>query len=601
MGNYNIFNGIKNYSLRKRLILAVMLCILLPWFFTYFVSNYLTKDLLEERAVKQSEDSLSMVEINLKNVFDDIMYVSNYIQFDTNFRSILNSYQSIDYTSQQADKKIALKYIEISNNLAAVTDLLSPAYITILLENGHYYMNYSINDYNPLDFYEETWFEELASMNFYQTKWIGTHPTYIATDEQQDPYLISVARNLQQANFQNTHVILSVKEKQIREYLMKVQNNTNSKYYLTDQQGTIFSSVDEKIIGESLPYDVNSSNYQVIKYNNQDHFLVSYPVSYSDWRLVTLVPYQETIGNINVMTMTTISIQGVFLLLFLTILILLVREMTKPIIELNTVTKSVQRGDFSRRTTVSGKSDMANLGSSFNHMLDTIEDMFDQIKIQEEEKREAELEMLLAQINPHFLFNVLNAIRMQLKLNGDEDSAQLIQSLSSLLRMTVNRNNPFVTLEQELEVIKNYTHLMNFRHQHEIELSIFLDKGSNEVEVPRFFLQPIIENAIIHGYSNGRGGSIVISSMFVDDHYLQLEITDDGNGMSHEKLEQLKRKIFSGEELVNKRSFDSFNGIGIQNVYQRMKMIYGDMFSMEVDSTMGIGTSFTFKFLRERE
>jgi len=236
---------------------------------------------------------------------------------------------------------------------------------------------------------------------------------------------------------------------------------------------------------------------------------------------------------------------------------------------------------------------VAELGHSFNDMLDTIEEMIEQVKKQEEEKRSAELEMLQAQINPHFLFNALNAIRLHIKMNGDKDSANLIHALSSLLRMSINRDNAFISLKEELEIVEDYMQLMNFRHKHEIKIAIFVEDNLKEIKVPRFFLQPLIENAVIHGYEHKKG-SIVISGYVENDQYLLLQVEDDGSGMSETKLNELKAKVYNKEASINRKNSQSFSGIGIRNVYQRMKMIYGTDFSMRIDSTDGKGTRYTF-------
>ncbi|WP_163539701.1 sensor histidine kinase [Gracilibacillus sp. YIM 98692] len=595
-----LFKKLKQLSLRSRLIIAVILCILLPWIITYFVSNYLTKDVLEERAVKQANESLRLIEVNLQNILDDVMYASNYIQFDTRFNQIMKQHQAINSESPQANQEIALNFIEMSNHLSSITDLLPPTYFTILFSNDLFYMNYPYSEFDPLKFYEEPWFEELKVSDFYQTLWIGAHPTYIPSDQDKDPYLISFGNNLKQTTKYDAYLIISIREKLIRSLLENYQQDTNSEYFLTDQDGEVYSSVDEAMITQTLPYDVNTNDYQIVKRNDEDYFLVSHPVSYSDWRLVSVVPYQDTIGNINTMTRTTIIIQGALLLLFLIGLIVLVREATKPLSELNTVTKSVEQGDLTRRAKLSGNHDIAKLGYSFNDMLDTVEEMIEQIRLREQEKRTAELEMLQAQINPHFLFNVLNAIRLQIKLQGDKNSAELIHALSSLLRMTINRNNPFISLEEELDIIEHYTRLMNFRHQHEVELMINIESDAKKVEVPRFFLQPVIENAVIHGYNEGKG-SIVINGSILDRKLLKLQVTDDGIGMSEETLEKIREKIFQTESSSQTKNHQSFTGIGIQNVYQRMKMIYGDQFSMELDSEENIGTTYTFYLPIEKE
>ncbi|WP_058306529.1 cache domain-containing sensor histidine kinase [Gracilibacillus massiliensis] len=596
----NTVKKLNQLSLRSRLIIAVIVCILLPWISTYFVSNYITKDVLEERATNQANESLSLIEVNIKNILDDVMYASNYIQFDTGFNQIMKEHQAIDPSSSRASQEIALNYIEMSNRLSSITDVLAPSYFTILFSNDLFYTNYPLSEYYPLDFYDRPWFDKLKASNYYDTLWIGAHPTYISSEHESDPYLISVGKNLQQATQYDTYLIVSIKEKQFRSLLETYQQENNSEYFLTDQSGKVYSSVDESFIDQQLPYDVNQSNYQIVNRNGQDYFLVSYPVSYSNWRLVSLIPYQETIGNINRVTNTTILIQGALLLLFLIGLIALVRELTKPLTELNAVTKSVENGDLSRRAKLSGNNDIANLGYSFNEMLDTIEEMIDEVRLREQEKRTAELEMLQAQINPHFLFNVLNAIRLQIKLNGDKHSADLIHALSSLLRMTINRNNPFITLAEELDIIDHYTRLMNFRHQHEVELTYILEDETKKVEVPRFFLQPVIENAIIHGY-NERNGSIVIYGVILDDNVLKLQITDDGIGMDEEELKKIKAKIFETEYDSMPKNHQSFNGIGIKNVYQRMKMIYGNQFSMELESEKNVGASYTFYLPIEKE
>ncbi|MFC4801946.1 sensor histidine kinase [Neobacillus sp. GCM10023253] len=585
---------IKQMSLRTRLIISVILCIFFPWVSTYIVSNYFTKDVLEQRAAKQSEDDLRMLELGIKNMFDDMIYTSNYIQFDSNMNQLLKSHKLIDADSPSVKQEIALNYIRISNELSGITDLLMPMYITILFKNDLYYTNYSRIDFNPLQFKEKPWFEKLDHLSFYQTYWLGAHPTFIKSDRETYPYLITIGRRIQSSDSLNSYIIISLKENEIKKLFSQFQSEKRAKFYLTNKTGEIYSSLDKDEVGMKLPYDVMNDHYQIVDYDEEKHLMVSYPVSYSNWRLVSLVPYKDTIGSINMVTRTTILIQGGFLVLFLIGLILLVREFTKPITRLHHVTKAIKQGDISARIHLPGNNDVAQLGHSFNHMLDTIEEMIEQIKIQEEAKRNAELDMLQAQINPHFLFNVLNAIRLKVKMEGDTGSASLIYSLSALLRMTINRNNAFIPFEEELKIVRHYVDLMNFRHQHDVELEINVNEAASRFQVPRFFLQPVIENAIIHGFNN-RKETINIRAIEQSHTYLEIIITDNGKGMDKLTLERLREKVFQPYRHDYVKSHQSFNGIGVQNVYQRMKLIYGEEFQMGIDSMEGEGTTLTFK------
>lgn len=585
-------------SLRTRLIISVIVCILFPWVSTYIVSNYFTKDVLEQRAAKQSEDDLRMIELGIKSIFDDIMYTSNYIQFDTNMNQLLKSHELIDPNSSKVKQEIALNYIKISNELSGITDLLMPLYITILYKNDLYYTNYSQIDFNPLQFKEKPWFEKLEHLSFYETYWLGAHPTYIESEKNTNPYLITIGRRIQRANSLNSYLIISLKENEIKKLFSQFQSGERAKFYLTNKNGEIYSSLNTNEVGTALKYDVTNKDYQIVDYEKEKHLLVSYPVSYSNWRLVSLVPYNDTIGSINMVTRTTILIQGGFLVLFLIGLIMLVREFTKPITRLHQVTKAIKQGDLTARIGIAGNNDVAQLGHSFNHMLDTIQEMIEQIKIKEEAKRNAELEMLQAQINPHFLFNVLNAIRLKIKMEGNTGSASLIYSLSALLRMTINRNNAFIPLEEELSIVKHYVDLMNFRHQHDVELEIDVSEAASSFQVPRFFLQPIIENAIIHGNYKNRKETIKIIANEQIYTYLELIISDNGKGMDRLTLERLRKKVFRSSSDDYVKSKQSFNGIGVQNVYQRMKLIYGEAFQLRIDSIEGEGTTLTFQIPR---
>lgn len=577
-----------------RLIISVILCILFPWVSTYIVSDYFTKDVLEQRAATQSEDDLRMLELGIKNMLDDMMYTSNYIQFDTNMNQLLKTHKLIDADSANVKQKIALNYIHISNELSGITDLLMPLYITILFKNDLFYTNYSQIDFNPLQFKEKPWFEKLEHLSFYQTYWLGAHPTYIKSEKDTYPYLITIGRRIQKANDLNSYLIISVKENEIKKLFSQIQSEKRAKFYLTNKDGDVYSSLNTSEVGTKLQYDVTNTDYQIVDYMEEKHLLVSYPVSYSNWRLISLVPYKDTIGSINMVTRTTILIQGGFLVLFLIGLILLVRELTKPITRLHHVTKTINQGDLTARIHLPGNNDVAQLGQSFNHMLDTIEEMIEQIKIREEAKRNAELEMLQAQINPHFLFNVLNAIRLKIKMEGDTGSASLIYSLSALLRMTINRNNAFIPFDEEVTTVKHYVELMNFRHRYDVELEIDMNEAASRFQVPRFFLQPVIENAIIHGINN-RKETIKIIASEQSDTYLELIISDNGKGMDKLTLEGLRKKIFQTNSDNNGNSSKSFNGIGVQNVYQRMKLIYGDAFHLWIDSIEGEGTTLTFQ------
>ncbi|MCM3440446.1 sensor histidine kinase [Metabacillus halosaccharovorans] len=589
-------------SLRQRLIISALLCVILPSLITYMVSAYFTKDTLEQRAVKQSQDTLRLLDLNISNYIEDLMYVSNYIQFDGKMNSILKESKYYNKENLPFNKASAIQHIKISSNLEGITNLLTPSYITILMQNDFSYTNYPAYEYDPKNFYKEDWFQKIKNLDSYETFWLGTHPTFIQSQEKTNPYLISIASTLKTSGTTYAYTIISINEKDISNLFKQFGSNNEQKIMLINANGTILSDQNEKEIQKKFQYikyiNKKQESYSIVDYKDKEYLLVSRPLAYSDWKLVSLVPYKKTVGQINTITHTTLLLQAILFSFFLFILIYLMNKFTKPIDKLSRVMKKVENGNIRIRTGIKGEGDIELLGSSFDQMLDKIELMIKQIKIEENSKRKAELEMLQAQVNPHFLFNTLNSIRLKITMNGDNENAKLIQSLSSLLRMTITRNNEFVTLHEEIEVVHHYVKLMIFRQQYNIETNCDLASNVLLEEVPRFFLQPIIENSIIHGF-NQKGGVIDISACLVEDSMV-ISVKDNGKGMTDERLHHLQSHYLTTENHEEMGKKASLTGIGISNVYQRLKLIYGDEFQMNIISQEAKGTEITFYIPRKR-
>lgn len=225
-------------------------------------------------------------------------------------------------------------------------------------------------------------------------------------------------------------------------------------------------------------------------------------------------------------------------------------------------------------------------------MLDRVERMVVQIKEEQAEKRKAELAMLQSQINPHFLFNILNSIRLRIMMRGDEENAELLFSLSRLLRMTIQQRDEYTTLHDELHIVRSYVELLNFRQSEEVALDTECTSESLSVRIPRFLLQPVIENAYIHGLRQA-GGRIVIRTR-TQDHRLFIEIEDNGQGMDEATLNRLRAGLSSKLPGKEEMPPGRLAHIGMSNVYERLYLTYGSAFQITMDSRPGEGTTFRF-------
>jgi two-component system sensor histidine kinase YesM len=383
--------------------------------------------------------------------------------------------------------------------------------------------------------------------------------------------------------------MISAKEKEFNEAFRKVSGD--HEIMMVNSAGQILSHTDPNKIGQQFPYtdsiSLTKDDAGIIRIDGEEYLVASRKTPFSDWSLVTLTRYKEATEKINFIQRTNLLIQVLFYSCFLVILIFLVRQFTKPLKDLGRVAAEIELGNLTIRSGIQGKNEIGKLGRSFDKMLNRIEDMIRQTVLEQAKKRKIELEMLQAQINPHFLFNILNSIRLKILLNNDAENASLIQALSSLLRMTINRNNEFIPLYQEVEIVTNYIKLMNMRQQDPIDFEVSLAEETLLKEVPRLFIQPLIENAYIHGFNEG-GGRIIISA-YSDHQNLIVMVEDDGKGMTDEQRQLLIEHLENNTDEVGERS-DGFSGIGLKNVYERMKLIYGHSFRVDVYSVVGSGT-----------
>jgi len=580
------------FTLRKKIIFACLVCLIVPGYAVFVMTGFSTKDVLIEQAVKDKNKSLELTDNYISNLLRSMVYICNYIQFDTDFTSILKSTLEggLDQSQEVSYQKIA------TDKFDNITYSRERTYITVLLPNGKSYTNYSASDFNPTLFFEKDWFERLSHMKAFDIMWLGTIPSYLESVKQKNPNLLTIAKTLKYPSGATyAYVIVSIYEKELKEAFKNEESGEET--MLVDETGRIVSHIDSGQIGKPLPYADKlplGEGYSREIVDGQERLLFDHSMTVGPWHLVQSTPYHSVVGKVSAIYSTNLVAQAALFLLFIFILIYLIRQFTKPIVKLDRIVSKVEGGDLSVRSRIRGNDEIGKLGASFDHMIDRVVEMIDRITEEQTLKRKAELDMLQAQINPHFLFNVLNSIRLKVLMNGDEQNADIIASLSSLLRMTINRNNPMIPLHEELDTVVHYVDILNYRHKDRMDLRLDISSDSLSKVVPRFFLQPLIENAHIHGFQQ-RGGVIVISSWLEED-LLFIAVQDNGVGMEQADAERLRASILAGEskEVQHRKEPSSLSGIGLRNVYARLKIIYGKRLDMRIHGEPGKGTKIVF-------
>lgn len=255
---------------------------------------------------------------------------------------------------------------------------------------------------------------------------------------------------------------------------------------------------------------------------------------------------------------------------------------TEPIRQLCEVTKLAGSGDFAVRAQEGNSDELAALNSGFNQMVEKIGNLVEDIRVEQLNLRATELKLLQAQINPHFLYNTLDAIIWLAEAGQKEQVVMMVSSLSAFFRTTLSKGRDYITIQEEEAHIRSYLQIQHFRYRDILEYEIQIPEELYSYQILKLTLQPLVENALYHGIKNKRGlGHILVTGEELNGKLL-FRVFDDGMGMNSERLEEVRRIIRGEQPDENNPS-----GFGLFNVEQRIKLNYGADYGMEIDSEYG--------------
>ena len=278
------------------------------------------------------------------------------------------------------------------------------------------------------------------------------------------------------------------------------------------------------------------------------------------------------------------AIRQLAFVIYILIVILIVKQVTNPLSQLQVEMDKIKDLDYLTRknTYLSGSKEIIQLNSTFNDMMVRIRDLTSKLVDERDAQRKSELKALQNQINPHFLYNTLDSIIFMIEKNENEKAEQMIVALSKFFRISISRGKNIIPLKDEIEHVKNYLLIQKIRFGDQFSYSINVEETLYKYYVIKLILQPIVENAIEHGldeYSND--GKIEIDGK-EDEEFIILSVKDNGFGISEEKLKEIEDSFH--DKNIHK-------GVGLQNVYQRIKIYYGEKADIKINSVIDEGTT----------
>ena len=302
--------------------------------------------------------------------------------------------------------------------------------------------------------------------------------------------------------------------------------------------------------------------------------------------LICVKDITKNVHNVYFMRDVFVAVMFAFIILLAFFINRIVQHMLKQFYEILKSIRKVQKGDLDVVIENCGKDEMGELGTQINKMLERIKELMEDNVNREMLAKNSEIRALQNQINAHFIYNVLESIKMMAEMDEEYAISDAVTALGKLLRYSMKWVSGNVLVEQELEYIKNYMALINLRFDYEIYLSLNLPEQVLKQEIPKMSLQPIVENAIYHGIEQMAEDTNIYIKGILDGDDCVIEITDAGKGMSEEEVERLRLKI-AGKIDSNG---GSGNGIGLKNVQDRIHIAFGEQYGIEIASKLGCYT-----------
>ncbi len=565
---------LKTKILEGYIVIIVLVILLIAVLLSCFLHNY-----INENIYLNMQNHNQRVEKALKYHFDDIIKLSEYPYTDGEVLGILRkNYESGG--SEEIEKMndnsrlstLLYKHVFYMNEyiesvwLVPANKKITPAVKTIRSVNNNY------------DITIEDWYQEVLEGKG-NAFILGVHHDN-GTNNGSD--IVSVARSIidpENGAYLGMIVIN-----------MPVQTIA-SLCYTNDAEGIVTAVADEKnkfIIykksdrkqefNKYLTYhadEIKSDKMTKIKIRGENYYIVASEFEMINGRIFQMYSEERALKSFQVFVWGIVAGVIVIGVILFVISYSISKSITKPINQLVDSMRAVEKGNLKEKSE-DFYGELKILSDTFNQMTEKMSEMFYELQEKERQKRKMELLALQAQINPHFMYNTLNSIKCMAELQGADSVVKMLDAMVFVLRYTAEDTQEIVSIEREIEFIKNYTEIINFRYFGRFSFIFHVPSETLSYGTLRFILQPILENAVFHGFEPQNLNAVIELRVIENEDTIVFEITDTGKGIEPQRCKEILEQGSKEKRGLNK--------IGIYNVNQRIKLTFGKQYGIKLVS-----------------
>lgn len=561
----SISGFLRKFSLKSRLILSFSIGIILCSSILGVLLYGKATSALKIKAMSYSEQMLSIVGEDiyknkefLERASVELSLDENIIEYLINYKfmNIKEKTEFIKYMNNYLSKKLSLL-----PNLAEV-EIISKDYEVVYMQGFKYFKRDEIENH--------------ARKAEIKLKWFSS----ILNDESH----ICIANPIRHNGNLVGYVFMAIKNEVFKNSFSILNMGEGTESFIIDENNKVIISQNnfhsdfilrEKNINKFLANkELRGSNEEVF-INNKRYMVVYKKLKDFEWYITSITPHEFINSDIQSLKREMIIVVSLVVVIVLIFSYFLYISINIPLYKLMNKVKRVSKGDLTVEECDEYNDEIGIISNNFDLMTLRIKKLLDKTKLQEEEKRELEIRMLQAQINPHFLFNTLNSLKWTAIMNQDYTVSEGLSSLAELLRNTIIHKKELITIDEELENIKNYVVIQKIRYGNSFDLIYEVEEDLKKNKVIKFMLQPIVENAIIHGIDENKENQKIIIRVQEKGEDVLIYVIDNGKG-------------FNSEEKVRE---NKLSGVGWNNVDERIKLTFGNNYGATIKSEIGKGTT----------
>ena len=569
---------------RKALFFKIWISIILISIILFIAVNVIwyknTSDIIYRNEMQSASSLLYQLNMRIENIFNSININSYPFLFDSDVREMLSVPPANEQARLENEEQIRNIFRQMKKN---TTMICSVEFV------GRYYNISSEMERSRVAFErlrEYDWYREFS--DYYVDLITPVYKNdYI---EKYNTRVIGWARKLTGADTANTigTFLIEISYPSIENVMREAMEKSGNRILVFDKRGNLYfhpdSPQDKSFSAEETDALLQKakSGEDVFTFTGQgsEYTCLMERSAASGWYIVMMVNRQELLDS----TRASVS-QSLLLALFIALFSFVIayalsQYITRPIHQLADTMKMVESNRLDVAVPVDTSVTEAEiLSRGFNKMLSHIRELIGDIRREEQEKNAIEIKMLQAQINPHFLYNILNVIRWKAVMHGEETISSMLLSLIRLLEFSGKKTGTFVTIEKELEHASSYINLIRYQYQDDFEIVYDVDPEALSCYTVKFILQPLLENALFHGIEPLDEKGQILLSIRRNEDGICFVIEDNGVGMPEDIQHNLS----------------AFRGLGLFNVCERLKKHYGEQSALQIESQKGAGTRISFQ------